>query len=102
MTPVNNFGGSSCTCPRSGGGANLADVVVVGVVLGGHQQQDESLSELDPVQRHHTHVEENPKQHCQRYLTQNLPDHDGQTWEGGGRSVVEIVEKVAVIVVVVL
>lgn len=52
---------------------------MVGVVLWGHQQQDESLSELDPVQRHHSHVEEDPKQHRQRDLTQNLPDHDGQT-----------------------
>ena len=62
-----------------GGRTHLADVVLVGVVLRGHEQQDEPLSELDPVQRHHAHVEEDPEQNRQRDLTQNLPDHDGQT-----------------------
>ncbi len=62
--------------------ADLADVVLVRVVLWGHQQQDESLGELNPVQWHHTHVEEDPKQHCQRDLTQNLPNYNGQTWMG--------------------
>lgn len=32
------------------GGTDLANIVVVGVVLRGHQQQDESLCELDPIQ----------------------------------------------------
>lgn len=58
---------------------DLADVVVVGVVFWGHQQQDESLGELDPIQGHHTHVEEDPEQDCQRDLTQNFADDDGQT-----------------------
>ena len=62
-----------------GGGADLADVVLVGVILRGHQQQDESFGELDPVQRHHTHVEEDAKENRQRDLTQNIPDHYGQT-----------------------
>lgn len=57
----------------------LTDVAVVRVVFGRHQQQDEALRKLDPVQGHHTHVEEDPKQDRQRDLTQNLPYYDGQT-----------------------
>lgn len=60
-------------------GADLANVVVVRVVLRGHQQQDESVCELDPIQRHHAHVEEDPKEHRERDLTQYVPNHDGQT-----------------------
>lgn len=56
----------------------LADVALVRVVLWRHQQQDEPLCQLDPIHGHHPHVEEDPKQHCQGDLTQNLPDHDGQ------------------------
>lgn len=55
------IGGPMVSRPR--GGADLANVVVVGVVLRGHQQQDESVCELDPIQRHHAHVEEDPKEH---------------------------------------
>lgn len=44
-------------------GTDLADIVVVRVVFWRHQQQDESVRELDPIQRHHSHVEEDPKQH---------------------------------------
>lgn len=58
-------------------GTDLADIVVVRVVFWRHQQQDESVRELDPVQRHHSHVEEDPKQHRKWDLTQNIPNHDG-------------------------
>lgn len=80
---VNTCRGDWCICFRPGSGVDLADVVLVRVVFWGHQQQDESLGELDPIQWHHTHVKEDPKQYRQRDLAQNLPNHDGQTWEGG-------------------
>lgn len=46
-----------------------------------HQQKDESVCELNPIQRHHTHVKEDPKQHRKRDLTQNISDDNGQAYK---------------------
>lgn len=66
---------------RTETGTYLVDVVLVWVVLWRHQQQDETLCQLDPIQGHHTHVEEDTKQNRQGNLAQNLSDDDGQTWQ---------------------
>ncbi|KAG7273885.1 hypothetical protein CRUP_025946 [Coryphaenoides rupestris] len=45
------------------GGSDLGDVAEVRVVLGGHQQQQQAVGQLDAVQRHDAHVEEDPEEH---------------------------------------
>ena len=60
----------------------LADVGVVWVVFWRHKQQHHALGELDAVEGHDAHVEEDPKQDGQGDLPQQLPDHNGQSWGG--------------------
>lgn len=60
------------------GPSDLFDIGDIGVVLGGHQQQLQALVELDAVQGGDAHIEEDPEEHSQRDLAQQLPDDDGQ------------------------
>lgn len=48
------------------------------MILWWHEQQHHPLCELDAVERHHTHVEEDAKQHSQGDLTQQVADYNGQ------------------------
>lgn len=60
------------------GRSHLAYVGVVRVILGRHEQQHHPLGQLDAVQRHHAHVEEDPEQHGQGNLPQQVADDDGE------------------------
>lgn len=59
---------------------DLFDVGDVRMVLGGHQQQLQALIELDAIEGGDTHVEEDPEEHGQRDLPQQVPNDDGQAW----------------------
>ena len=60
-------------------GTDLADISVVRMILGRHQKQQHALGELDTVEGHDAHVEEDPKEHSDGDLTQEISDHNGQT-----------------------
>lgn len=59
--------------------AHLNNVDVVRVVLGWHEDQEQSLVELDAGEGRNPHVEEDAKEHSQRDLPQHVPHHNGQT-----------------------
>ena len=58
---------------------HLAHIDVVGVVLRRHEQQLDALRQLDTIERHHAHVQEDPEQDCDRDLAQKVSDHNRQT-----------------------
>lgn len=58
--------------------AHLNNVDVVRVVLGWHEDQEQSLVELDAGEGCNPHVEEDAKEHSQRDLPQHVPHHNGQ------------------------
>lgn len=58
------------------------------MVLGGHQQQLQALVELDAVEGGDTHVEEDPEEHGQWDLPQQVPNDDGQAWARVGSAAV--------------
>lgn len=66
-------------------GSHLLDIGDVWVVFGRHEQQVQPLIELDPVQGGDAHVQENPEEHRQGDLAQQVPDDHGEAWGGGGQ-----------------
>lgn len=58
----------------------LADIGVVGVIFRRHQQQHHPVCQLDAIQRHHTHVEEDTKEDGQWDLTQKVTYYNRQAW----------------------
>uniref|UniRef100_A0A8V5G5U0 Uncharacterized protein n=1 Tax=Melopsittacus undulatus TaxID=13146 RepID=A0A8V5G5U0_MELUD len=63
---------------------DLFDIGDIRVVLWGHQQQLQALVELDAIEGGDTHVEEDPKEHGQRDLPQQVPNDDGQACDRAG------------------
>lgn len=60
---------------------------MVGVVLGWHEDQEQSLVELDARERRNPHVEEDAKEHSQRDLPQHVPHHNGQAYRDRAQSI---------------
>lgn len=59
---------------------DLAHIGVIRVVFRGHQQQQDPFCHLDSIQWHHTHVQEDAKQHSDRDLTEQITDYYWETY----------------------
>lgn len=70
-----------------GVGPHLLDIGDIWVVFGWHEQQVQPLIELDPVKGGNAHVQENPEEHGQGYLPEEVPDNHGEAWGGRGETV---------------
>lgn len=70
-----------------GVGPHLLDIGDIWVVFGWHEQQVQPLIELDPVKGGNAHVQENPEEHGQGYLPEQVPDNHGEAWGGRGETV---------------
>lgn len=60
--------------------SHLLDIGDVWVVFGWHEKQVQPLIELDPVKGGNSHVQENPEEHSQGDLPEQIPDDQGEAW----------------------